>query len=746
MHLLALVLGLGAQAQQPPINPFREPDESELFRFQEELVTVASRYEQTVRKAPSIVTLVTAEEIRTRGYRTVADLLRDLPGIYLYKSTEGRDLAGIRGVLSADNNKLLVLVDGQPWYDGVYTHGWIGDALPIGNIRQVEVIKGPGSAIYGTNAFAGVVNIVTWRPEDLDGARVRWSAGSVGRSDLVASAGGASTVGGTRVAVATYARVLSQLGDGLDVVPSGERDILGHDPKKSVNIGGRLEIADLTLQLHHLDYRHTFLRGELDDPNDALGKTLDTFDLEYANTFASARYALDLGTDLALAPHAWAQRHDNPGAYFLDNGFTTAESAPGVFETVRDTTTVETEKDTTRWGLGLDIEARPALDHVLVAGLGLESVDVVALYDAEIAFGEHRAEPTGFAAFDSCGRPVGLPRGGDADCSHPKLRNLYGYGQYTWTALPSLELTGGARVDKRIPVNEGENASDGAFVLSVSPRLGLLLVPSDSVTAKLLYGRAFRAPSVREVLVVSTPDPDTGDYEFASGNVNLLPETVQTVEAEVTSVVAKGVELRADGSFSQLDNEIDKVNPPNKYCNIPGHLAIVGAEAGARIETGPARLGLDYALTSAKYTGSAEVDPTVCPEVAWNEAPYAGRTQYEFPPHMLKGRAGVELIEQLDATLVGELYSARPRSDWSPDAGLNDGSAFGLLHATARMRDLGPDGRVEAALTVRNLLGAEWSMGNYRDDANVLDGSGAEFGNPVQGEGRAVLLALEVDI
>src|SRR5262245_56121158 len=88
-----------------PVDPFQEADESELFRFEEQLVTVASRYAQTVRKAPSIVSVVTAEQIRERGYRTVSDALRELPGIYIWKSTEGRDLAAIRGVVSADNNK-----------------------------------------------------------------------------------------------------------------------------------------------------------------------------------------------------------------------------------------------------------------------------------------------------------------------------------------------------------------------------------------------------------------------------------------------------------------------------------------------------------------------------------------------------------------------------------------------------------------------------------------------------------------
>lgn len=154
----------------PPRNPFREPDESDLSRLEQELVTVVSRYAQAARKAPSIVTVVSAREIEEHGWRTVSDVLRGLPGIYVWASEEGRDLATFRGIVSSDNNKILLLVDGQPWYDGAYTHAWIDAWLPISNVKQIEVIKGPGSAIYGTNAFSGVINVVTYGAEDLEGA------------------------------------------------------------------------------------------------------------------------------------------------------------------------------------------------------------------------------------------------------------------------------------------------------------------------------------------------------------------------------------------------------------------------------------------------------------------------------------------------------------------------------------------------------------------------------------------------
>ena len=79
------------------------------------------------------------------GFNTVADALRMIPGIYITTSIESRELAWFRGTISPDNNKILLLIDGVPWYDGVYNHAWIDNYLSLDHIQQIEVIKGPGS-------------------------------------------------------------------------------------------------------------------------------------------------------------------------------------------------------------------------------------------------------------------------------------------------------------------------------------------------------------------------------------------------------------------------------------------------------------------------------------------------------------------------------------------------------------------------------------------------------------------------
>jgi len=716
--MLLALLSLSFAAD--PIDPFKEADESDQFRFEEQLVTVASRYAQTVQKAPSIVEVVTDEQIRQRGYRVLSDVLRDLPGIYVWRSVEGRDLAAMRGVISADNNKLLVLVDGQPWYDGVYTNALIDEYMPISHIRQVEVIKGPGSAIYGTNAFSGVVNIVTYGGRDLQGGRVRWVAGAHGRSDITATAGGTAELGAIEASMSVYARSLSALGQGLGITPDGDIDIPNTDPKSSINVGGRLvledlfDIGDLKTQVHHVDYQHTYLFNGQENPYEAQGKELGDFALGYRNTFVDVRWGMELSRDVTLTPYLFSQYHDNGSAYFFGGDITVD---PDDLTASQFLLTVDAEKTTRRWGTGLDVEARPGIDHVVVGGVGVENTTVLKLYDQAFLLDGDPFVFNNFGAFDNCGQVVGLP-GNGRDCGNPRLLNIFGFAQYTWTVTPSFELVAGARVDKRVPMNDGEQGDDGVFVLQASPRAGVLLVPTDRSTLKLLYGRAIRAPNVRELLVVADQDPTTGVYAFSSGNINLVPENINTVEMEARNEFVEGFSLRVDGSYSQVNNEIDKVDP-GIYCNLPGALRIVAGEVGIDAAAGPIRAQSTYALTFASYAEETAFDPDVC-DFVWAD-PYGGRQQYEFPPHMVKSRLGILVTDQLQVWTLNELYSKRPRSEWSPDGGMEDGDALALFHLGVTMSDIGKNDRFRVGASVRNLLDTQWNYGVYRDDANEPD-------------------------
>src|SRR5260370_9326151 len=181
--VLAQVLCAGAAHGQQ--SEKQEPDLSklsleDLTKVQIESVNGESKFGQKVTEAPSSITIVTADEIEKYGYRTLADLLRSVPGFYVSYDRQDSYI-GVRGISrpSDYNTLVLVLIDGHRINDNVYNGTYIDGEflLDIDLFDRVEIIRGPGSSLYGTNAFFGVVNIITKRGRDLKGTEVAVSAG-----------------------------------------------------------------------------------------------------------------------------------------------------------------------------------------------------------------------------------------------------------------------------------------------------------------------------------------------------------------------------------------------------------------------------------------------------------------------------------------------------------------------------------------------------------------------------------------
>ena len=141
----------------------------------------ASKHEQKVTDAPATVSVITAEEIARFGYRTLAEILASLPGIYM---TNDRNYGyiGVRGFsLPGDfNSRILILIDGQRYDDPIYMSTGVLHDFPmdVDLIERVELIRGPGSALYGSAAMLGVVNIISRRGRDISGVELNAEYGS----------------------------------------------------------------------------------------------------------------------------------------------------------------------------------------------------------------------------------------------------------------------------------------------------------------------------------------------------------------------------------------------------------------------------------------------------------------------------------------------------------------------------------------------------------------------------------------
>src|SRR5690606_14006981 len=153
----------------------------QLLEIEVPIVYGASRYDQKATLAPSSVTLITADEIRRHGYRTVAEALNSLPGVFLSNDRNYHYL-GIRGFLRPGDTltRLLFLVDGHRMNDNVFggTHVGTDSIVDLDLVDRIEFIPGPSSSIYGNSAFLGVVNVRTRRPEDIGGLEASVEAGS----------------------------------------------------------------------------------------------------------------------------------------------------------------------------------------------------------------------------------------------------------------------------------------------------------------------------------------------------------------------------------------------------------------------------------------------------------------------------------------------------------------------------------------------------------------------------------------
>ncbi len=164
-------------------SPVFAQDEDWLDRPLEEFldveITVASKKELSLRKSPGIVTIVTEEEIQNSGASDLIDVLRLVPGIEM-----AVDVWGVTGITIRGNlgyiGRVLFMIDGQETNELFYSCTLIGNHYPVSNIKRIEIIRGPGSSIYGGFAELGVINVITKTGEDLNGISVFADYGQMG--------------------------------------------------------------------------------------------------------------------------------------------------------------------------------------------------------------------------------------------------------------------------------------------------------------------------------------------------------------------------------------------------------------------------------------------------------------------------------------------------------------------------------------------------------------------------------------
>src|SRR6202035_2759192 len=159
LYLLSLYFAIPLFSQQPSEKNLAQASLEDLLNIQ---VTSVSKKEQKLSRTPAAVFVITKEDVRRSGATNIPDLLRMVPGLEVAQINPSTWAISARGFDGQYSNKLLVLIDGRtvytPIFSGVY---WDAQDVPLDLIERIEIIRGPGAAIWGANAVNGVINIIS---------------------------------------------------------------------------------------------------------------------------------------------------------------------------------------------------------------------------------------------------------------------------------------------------------------------------------------------------------------------------------------------------------------------------------------------------------------------------------------------------------------------------------------------------------------------------------------------------------
>jgi outer membrane receptor for ferrienterochelin and colicins len=265
-HLLstaAWVVALGvlpkAQAQEVPEN------DEVLLQNLLDMVVSATLREQSTLDAPASIQVVTAADIRARGYRTIKAVMNDVPGFNDVADTN-EEIVAVRGIFASTTNKILFLVNGHRMNDLMLGRYNTDQFLGLEAVERIEFIRGPGSALYGSSALAGVVNIITRKGGDLGGAQLKAQGGPYGQEANASF--GKQILGYDVFFNAAYLNAVGSTinqPDGYDVAPMGQTPAPGriYVDRYPENLSGlftlRSDTSALTLRGAH--FRRVTPRG-----------------------------------------------------------------------------------------------------------------------------------------------------------------------------------------------------------------------------------------------------------------------------------------------------------------------------------------------------------------------------------------------------------------------------------------------------------------------------------------------------
>ena len=518
-------------------------------------VVGASRYAQTQREVAAAVSVITRDEIKAFGWRTIDEALASLPGIFTTYDRQYSFL-GVRGFGTPGDytTRVLIAINGNRFNEPLYDGGPTGRTLPLDMslIERIEFIPGPGGAIYGQNAMLGVVNIVTRTGQTVDGSEVavsyRWPL-----AERTARATWGKLLDNDLEVLVSMSGLVSRGEDHFyDFGAAGVRGTArGMDGERD---------ADFNALLSRGPWKLEFMSGDRrkDDPTAAFmsDPLRDGQKQRDRYTGAQLQYRDQIGDDLTLSARLYGTDYRYEGRFFYDG-------APYGYTSVSE-----------QRGIELQLISTAFAGHTLSFGAEYRNEGRIDQYVHDLT---DRANDT---AIERDGYRAGL------------------YVQDEWRLSDTLSSTAGLRVDRN---RDGD--------IELSPRLGLIWAARPDTTLKALLGRAHREPNAYE--------RDYEEDGTQAANPNLDGESIDTVELVIDHAATDQLHLRAALYRWQIEDMIrlgeDPVSGLPQFQSA-GRARAKGIElsasqswrTGARLRTSLALQKLD-----AEYGDKVENSPEV---------------------------------------------------------------------------------------------------------------------------------------
>jgi outer membrane receptor for ferrienterochelin and colicins len=615
-----------ASAQGAPEAELLELSLEELMQVE---VTSATKSSLALREAPAIITVISAQEIEERGYQSVGEALESVAGFDLLHDHYQYNL-GVRGVspgARAWSRSVKVMIDGQPISFRPSQESWLGEELiPIEVVERIEIIKGPASALYGANAYLGVINVITKSGGQVELGRI---TALYGAGEHLADPGASAMFGGTSGALdvigALRLRSPRLPGYRLVNVPqqSHPRDQVASEsgwPLTGSGFAklqlGSPELGRIALDVHYQQLeRYTEFMDWGVLAHDNLQSLVNTYArLRYGHTFFEM---LEWNVGVAVAHGAQRER----------DRLAIAPDFP---------TRVERSVSYVGYDVFSDLSAQ--LGQLARLSIGADyTVDDQEL----LTYYTMRQDGT-----RSLNPPLDTPTGGRSFSNVGVYLHgmLYPLAGSELGLLETLALIAGARLDHQNIYGDELNFS-----------AGVVQQLSEHLYAKALYGTSYRAPSSNQLYSNFIAPNGT------IGNPQLEPEHARTFELAFGGQVYKVISFELSGFYTQIENKVETRVPSVSLADnpLPQNLATIdslGLEASLAVTAGAFKSYANYSFQRSRseepQTFRVRPDDTVTIDALL------------YPTHMLKMGANYKLPEAfLQGSLEARYIGARLGSE-----------------------------------------------------------------------------------